>query len=207
MKNKNFATIYIVRHGETEWNQKKLVQGQKDSPLTKGGIEQAKQLAKELKKANFDLIFSSDLLRAKKTAEIIAAEHELAVESTNLLRERKLGNLEGKSVEALRAFEKLFKELKEEEIFKYKSHPDIESDEEITTRLITFLRETAITHPGKKILAVTHGGTIRALLIKLGFSTYKDPVWVNNGGYIKLETDGIEFFVQDVKGIDKKRND
>lgn len=200
MKSKS-STIYIVRHGETEWNMKRLIQGQKDSALTELGINQAKELAKELRKIKFDLVFSSDLLRAKRTAEIIVAEHNLAVETTELLRERNFGDFEGKPVQALRAFDEFISTLSHKQMFKYKSSPNVESDEEIATRLITFLREAAISHPGKKILAVTHGGIMKALFIKLGIVSYKKRAWVANGSYVKLESDGVDFFVKETKGI------
>lgn len=193
--------IYIVRHGETEWNTKKLIQGHGDSPLTKDGVKQAEKLGKELKKIKFDLVFSSDLLRAKKTAEIIAAEHNLAVETTQLLRERNFGDFEGKSVQLLKSFDNLIKSFTHEQKFKYKSFPNIESDEEIAMRLITFLRKSAVSHPGKKILAVTHGGTMKALLIKLGVMKYREHEWVANGSYVKLESDGIDFSIKETKGI------
>lgn len=208
--NKSATTVYIVRHGETEWNLKRIIQGQTDSPLTSTGIQQAKKLSKELQKIKFDLVFSSDLMRAKRTAEIITAERKLEIATSRLLRERRFGKLEGKPVQTLRAFEELFAKLKHEEIYSYKSAPDVESDEEIVTRLITFLREAAITHPRKKVLVVTHGGIMRAFLIKLGITDYKNPMWVGNAGYIKLETDGVDFFVKNIKGIQKrneKRND
>lgn len=201
MKGRNLATVFIVRHGETEWNMKRLIQGQKDSALTELGINQAKELAKELRKIKFDLVFSSDLLRAKKTAEIIVAEHNLAVETTELLRERNFGDFEGKPVQALRAFDEFISTLSHEQMFKYKSSPSVESDEEIATRLIIFLREAAISHPGKKILAVTHGGIMKALLIKLGILSYKKRAWVANGSYVKLESDGVDFFVKETKRI------
>lgn len=206
----NKSLIYIVRHGETMWNSKKIVQGQKDSPLTQNGIIQAKELAKELKKINFDLIFSSDLLRAKQTADIIAAEHKLAVETTKLLRERNFGEFEGKPLEALLSFDKLFNKLKDEEKYTYKSSPKVESDEEIVTRIITFLREAAITHAGKRILVVSHGGIMRSFLIKFGAAAYKDRLFIRNTGYIKLETDGVDFDIKKIKGVEErneKRND
>ncbi len=204
MKSKDLTTFYIIRHGETEWNIKKLIQGQKDSPLTENGLKQAKEIAKELKKIKFDIIFSSDLLRAKRTAEIIAAEHNLAVETTKLLRERNFGNYEGKlSKEIFKAFDQLINTLTVEQMFRYKENPDVESDEEIATRLITFLRETAISHARKKILVVTHGGIMKALLIKLGVIGYKKYSWVGNGSYVKLESDGVDFFVKETRGIEK----
>lgn len=94
MKNNN-TTIYIVRHGESEANAKGILQGQKDYPLTPKGEEQALIISNELKGINFDAIFSSDLLRAKRTAEIIAVERKLAVNTTKMLRERNYGRLEG----------------------------------------------------------------------------------------------------------------
>lgn len=202
---KNFATVYIVRHGQTEWNLKKIIQGQSDSPLTDEGVKQARNLSKKLKKIKFDLVFSSDLMRAKKTAEIITAEQKLEIATSKLLRERHFGRLEGKPVQTLRAFDELFTKLKHEEIYSYKSLPDVESDEEIVTRLITFLREAAISHPGKKILVVSHGGIMRAFLIKLGVSDYKNPIFVGNAGYIRLETDGVDFYVKEVEGIERKK--
>lgn len=200
----NKVTVYVVRHGETKWNTKKMIQGHKDSPLTNNGISQAKELAKELRKIKFDIIFSSDLLRAKRTAEIIAAERKLAVETTKLLRERTFGHLEGKTLGALKSFGNL------EEIYRSKLYPDIESDEEIATRMITFLREAAIAHAGKRILVVTHGGIMKALLIKLGYNDYENPVWIKNAAYIHLATDGIDFEIRNIKGVEdvnEKRND
>lgn len=84
---KNYCTFYIVRHGETEWNVKGLVQGHTDIPLTKKGKRQARQLAKKLSRINFNAVFSSDLLRAKQTAQLIALEKKIAVKTTQALRE------------------------------------------------------------------------------------------------------------------------
>jgi broad specificity phosphatase PhoE len=71
---KNYCTIYLTRHGETEWNEKKLIQGHTDIPLNTKGKKQAKLLGKQLKDIDFDVVFSSDLLRAKNSAEIIIKE-------------------------------------------------------------------------------------------------------------------------------------
>src|SRR3989344_8043224 len=124
------TTFYLVRHGETEYNVKKIIQGQSDSPLTKKGIEEVKNVAKKLKGIKFDYVFSSDLLRAKRTAEIIALEHKLEIQTNKLLRERRFGNLEGKSNSELK-WEKRFDNLTNEQKYTYKHSPDIESDEEI----------------------------------------------------------------------------
>ncbi len=196
------TTIYVVRHGETEYNVKKIIQGQSDSSLTKKGIEEIRHIAKKLKDIKFDYVFSSDLLRAKRTAEIIALEHKLEIQTTKLLRERKFGSLEGKSNSELQ-WEKRFDNLTNEQKYTYKHSPDIESDEEIVNRFLTFLREIAIGYPSKIILVVTHGGIIRTSLVKFGFGNYDNlrPGAVKNGAFVKLETDGTDFFVKEVSGI------
>lgn len=197
------TTFYIVRHGETDWNVQKRIQGQTDIPLNENGKLQAKNLASELKNITFDLAFSSDLLRAKETAEIIALEHALEVETTKILRERMFGKYEGTDSAGLRAFDKLFDALSDNEKYTFKEAPDIESDEELMNRLIPFLRETAITHPNKTILMVSHGGVIKTLLIHLGYLTYKeaDQRFLTNSGFIKITSDGTEFQIDEVKGL------
>lgn len=197
----NLTTFYIARHGETEWNVKRLIQGTSDSPLTEKGIQDAKKIAKELKDIKFDLIFSSDLLRAKRTAEIVALENNLTVETNKLIQERNFGHMEGKTSNEYKKWMSAFSNLTEIERFSHKSSEDIESDEEISTRLIQFIREIAIANPGKTILAISHGGIIKALLIKLGHGTYKTIRNVSNGGYLKLETDGTDFFIKEVIGV------
>ena len=65
--------IYLVRHGETDWNQAGLLQGQTDIALNAQGLEQAHDAAERLKKVPFEIAFCSPLIRAKRTAEIISA--------------------------------------------------------------------------------------------------------------------------------------
>lgn len=202
---KNYCTFYIVRHGETEWNVKGLIQGQGDSPFTQKGVKQVKDAAKELKNIHFDAFFSSDLLRAKRTAEIIALEHKLAVSTTKLLRERNYGHLDGKSTDVLKDIYKIYDKLSDKERFKYKISRDIESDEEMIVRFITYIREVAANYFGKTIFVGTHGGVMRALLIHLGWTTYKGFLIkrIKNTAYIKLLSDGVEFFINETRGIEK----
>jgi len=167
-------------------------------------------LARELRKINFTAAFSSDLLRAKRTTEIIALEHRLTVQTNKLLRERTFGRGDGTS---LKKFIKFFRETakKKEELakkegLKFKLFPDMESDKEIITRLTTFLRETALAYGGKTILVGTHGGIMRQFLIYLGFIPYKERNdWtITNLAYFILQSDGVEFFIKKTKGITKK---
>lgn len=197
------TTFYIARHGETEWNTKKLLQGQTDSPLTDKGIAQAQQLGEEFKDIVFDAAFSSDLLRAKRTAEIVTLERELVVNTHELLRERSFGTYEGKSpdtfVQENRALIKQFVSLSREEQTTFKYNDDIENNEELITRMITFLREVAVAYPDKTILVVSHGGIMKALLIHLGSVSATDEM--TNTAYVKIESDGVDFFVKEMKGI------
>ena len=210
MKNQ-YCTFYLIRHGETEWNVKRIMQGHNDSPLTELGINQAKDLAKKLRHIHFDKIFSSDILRAKRTAEIIASERKLAVATTKLLRERTFGKYEGWTIDKYyKKFEQYFVEnqkLSEIETYKRKPDADIESDEEIVNRLIIFIREVAVGFPGKTVLVVTHGGIMRGFLIHLGYGTRKELGGgaVKNTAYIKLLSDGVDFFIKEAMGIEKTR--
>jgi broad specificity phosphatase PhoE len=200
----NDTTIVIARHGTTEWNEKGIMQGVADSPLTKEGIKLAEELGKELRKYKFDVIFSSDLLRAKKTAEILALEHKLDVHTTELLREKSFGKYEGQPYAKYhQEVDLLFDKLSEEEKMSYKHADDMESYEETAERFFKFIREIALLTPGRTILAVSHGAFIRAVLIKLGFSTFKDISHgnIDNGSYIVLETDGIDFLLKEHQGI------
>ena len=198
----NLTTFYVIRHGETESNVKKIIQGQLDSPLTKKGIEEIKHIAKKLKGIKFDYAFSSDLLRAKRTAEIIALEHKLEVQTTKLLRERRFGKFEGKPEIDFASVAETRRKLAAEQRYSHKIH-GIESDKEIVERFVTFMREVAIAKPGKKILAVTHGGLIRFFLIKLGVGDHNTlrAGTVKNGAFVKIETDGIDFFVKEMSGV------
>lgn len=206
----NYCIFYIIRHGETLGNVKRILQGQSDYPLTKLGINQAKEAAEKFQNINFDEVFSSDLFRAKHTAQLLLLERKIAVKTTEKLRERSFGRYEGKSwfhedahlKKMLKKYEKLSAEGK----MKFKFSDDQESDEELSTRMLTFLREIAVAYPGKTILIVSHGGIMRATLIKLGFGSYQQvpPGAVKNLGYFKLKSDGVDFFIDETEGIEKK---
>ena len=91
----NASRIYIIRHGETEWNASGKKQGHLDSPLTPTGRAQAQALAARLSSESFSTLYSSDLGRAYTTARVIADQtgHEVVIDSR--LRERSFGIFEG----------------------------------------------------------------------------------------------------------------
>lgn len=199
MKNKNYCTIYLTRHGETEWNEKKLIQGHTNIPLNTKGKKQAKLLGKQLKDIDFDVVFSSDLLRAANSAEIIIKEKEMTVIKIKALRERFFGRFEGKSLTEMRkAFGEVMLVTKEKQK-KLKIY-DVENDEEIITRLIPFMKKTAKQYIGKKILMVTHGGLLRAFLSDVNYEVpeYSDRP-MKNTGYLIIESDGDKFEIIEEK--------
>lgn len=196
------CTLYLVRHGQTDWNVSRTIQGQLDIPLNKKGEEQAEELRRELESIHFDALFSSDLIRAKRTAELLNMERELAIETTVALRERLFGNYQGKKMDE--AHEKLYHLLEN-----YKSHPHliesrVETNEMMVSRALTFIREISVAYPGQTVLLVTHGGLMRTLLLHLGYCTNKQfPPFgsIKNLAYIKLLSDGTDIDVAQTSGI------
>ena len=209
MKN-SYCTIYIVRHGESEANVKQILQGHMNTKLTKQGEAQAREAGKKLKKIHFDAVFSSDLIRAKRTAEIIMLEKRIAVKTTKVLRERSFGRFEGKNYQKFhdetKNLRKAIEKLTDEQRFISKLKEDVESDEELMIRLIPFLREIAVAYAGKTVLMASHGGIMRALLIHLGFGDYNNLSIraVKNLGFIKLSSDGVDFFIKETWNIEKR---
>lgn len=207
---KNLTTIYIVRHGESQSNVDEILAGHHDSLLTPTGENQARETARVLRHVKFDAVFSSDLLRTKRTAEIIMLERSIAVQTTRALRERHYGQFEGKPYDlynkAVEALLQQYQKLAETDRFRLSPH-GVESRESVFTRFITFIREIAVAYAGKNVLLVTHGGVMRYFMIKIGFATNKELYHgIKNAAYIKLKSDGVDFFVTETKGIEKISN-
>ena len=126
-----------------------------------------------------------------------------------MLRERSFGQIDGQVYEKIaseiKELLKKFWEMSYQERYKLRVFPDMETDEEMMTRFFTFLRETAIAYPDKNILIVSHGNIMRTALIHLGFGTTQELPngSIENTGYFVLQTDGIDFFIKETKGINK----
>lgn len=146
------VTFGFVRHGLTDWNSEYRAQGQHDVPLNAEGIRQARLLGQRLVKEHWDYLYSSDLSRARVTAEILA--EAMGREVTGFdprLREKSHGRLDGTTVaERVALWGPDWAKLDHGE----------ESVESILARSLDFLREKAAQHPGKKILIVSHGAWI-----------------------------------------------
>ncbi len=216
----NLSTLlYIIRHGESvsnvfseESSEYHNQWGELESPLTKQGEKQVEQRAKELRYINFAAIFSSDLTRAVQTAEIIAFEQQLTIETTQRIRERKTWPYitkpgdENTSKERIEeAIEKELQKLNEKEKMAYKYHVSMESAEEAANRFLTFLREITISYQGKTVLVVNHGNNIRSLLTYLGYATFGElqEGAIEYTAYLVLESDGIDFSIKKISGVKK----
>ena len=156
------TTILLARHGETDWNRENRFQGHADPPLNAAGREQARVLAEALSGRPLAAVYTSPLRRAAETAEIVAAPHVLPVEPVDGLREVDVGSWEGLTRAELeqREPEQFHRWLVEHE----QGWEDGETYEEMGRRVIRALLALAERHRGERILAVTHGGPIRAAI-------------------------------------------
>jgi probable phosphoglycerate mutase len=143
--------VILARHGETDWNRDGIWQGHGDPRLNELGRRQAATLAEQLTDVAIDAIYSSDLRRALETAEIIAATRRLHVHTDPDLREMDVGAWSGLTTAEI------------EERFPGMSSHDGESREAFETRALAALHRIAGAHEGQHVLAVTHGGVVRAL--------------------------------------------
>lgn len=140
--------LYLARHGETVDNVNKIMQGQTQGQLNENGINQARQLAEELKGKHFDAFVASDLKRSVDTCRIVAEPHHAEVRTTPLLRERDWGSFTGRYIPDLK-----------DEVWP----DDIEPLDALKERSRKFLEFIRREYPGKTVLAVGHGITNKAI--------------------------------------------
>lgn len=160
------TTVYLVRHGETEWNRKAMFQGWTDVALSEEGRQQARLLARRLRGLSIDGIYASDLSRAVETAEIIAADLKKPVAIRPELREICLGSWEGRCVfDVEREEPELFRVWREQphEL----SIPNWEGLSKAQDRLLAGIYKIVDSHPGETVLIVTHGAALRLIFMGL----------------------------------------
>ena len=155
--------LYIIRHGETLWNKKDLIQGHADTDLSGIGKQQAKKLAERLVKHNIDKIYCSDLKRCKQTiSPFLKLKKDIPVKYVKELRERNFGEFEGKPSEKMREWIR-----KEGNNDYYTKIPQGESFMDVRNRLSKFFKKLFKKEKGKNVLLVMHGGSKRALITNL----------------------------------------
>jgi probable phosphoglycerate mutase len=153
------TTILLARHGETDWNRDNRFQGHADPPLNESGRTQAAELSAALADEPLAAAYSSPLRRAFETAEIVAAPHGLGPVPMDALREVDVGSWQGLTrAEVEQRFPKQYARWLDYEA----GWENGESYEEMGRRVIAGLLELAAAHEGDQILAVSHGGPVRA---------------------------------------------
>lgn len=183
----NKTKLIITRHGKTEWNKQRKIQGHTDTKLHEEGIAETKKSAEKLRSFTIDRIYTSTLIRARQTARILATELNLSAPFHELdtLRERFFGQYEGWD------FEKVDKKFFTNGIDFFKAEIDgIESREEFIKRTVNAIDTIINYHENETILVVTHGGNISALLSHHAPSLIPDKI-PNNCFYVFDSKAGI----------------
>jgi probable phosphoglycerate mutase len=173
------TTLILARHGETDWNRDGRFQGHADPPLNERGREQAHALADALADEQIAAVYSSDLIRAHETAQIVAASKGLPVIVDADLRERDVGEWSGMTLPEI-------EDRFPEELRAFREHGTSigESRDALTRRVVAAARRIAAAHPRGQVLVVTHGGALRMLRHAAGGDP-RAPV-VRNGQVLKL---------------------
>jgi probable phosphoglycerate mutase len=154
------TTILLARHGESDWNRSKRWQGFADRPLTDLGRKQASELAERLRETELDAIYSSDLQRARETAEIVARSMSLTVKTTPDLREVDVGSWSGLTrAEAEERFPQGYARW----LNGGEGWDDGETYGQMGERVVGAIHRIARAHDGSRVLVIAHGGSIRAV--------------------------------------------
>lgn len=188
--------LYIIRHGETDWNKQRRLQGQSNTELNEYGIELAEITGKALKDVSFDHIFSSPLKRAYRTAEIIRGERTVPIVTDDRLKEIGFGINEGVNSELITADFHYFFDAPE----KYVPAEGGETYEELCTRSRDFIESVliplSIKEPDAVVLVTAHGALNKSMMIYLNHLQIKnmwDGVFQKNCCVNIFDINGYDF--------------
>lgn len=180
--------LYLVRHGETEWNKASKIQGGIDTELSAYGMEQAKMLAKRLSLEEIDFIYSSSLKRALKTAEIIAEDKKCTIFESAEYHEIRLGPWEGMTIQEIQEqYSKHLRTYREDPVnFKL---PGAETFLELAERTYNAILNIVNRHYDSNILLVSHGTAIKAAIIRI--------LGIDINNYTKFKIDNASISIID----------
>lgn len=182
--------LYLVRHGETDWNRDKRIQGQSDIPLNDLGREQSKQLASRIPFFKIQSVFSSDLSRAYETAQIAMADSQLTIQKDIRFREAHLGEAEGLTPE------EIMEKYSESALTRWRSYDELdldycfpkgESKRKIMVRVRDAVLEVIKNSQHDQLMIFTHGILMRALTHAFNQGTEFDLQLFSNGSIHKFE--------------------
>nr|WP_039813255.1 histidine phosphatase family protein [Jeotgalibacillus malaysiensis] len=183
--------ISIIRHGETDWNTEGRLQGATDIPINKTGILQAQECGHFLNDGEWDVLITSPLQRAKRTAEIINEELHLPLVVMNEFSERYFGDAEGMTRE-----ERMI-------AFPDKDYPNQETTEVMQQRILNGLQQINRNYPDKKVLLVAHGAIIGAILSMLsGGEIGSRKTRLINGGITTIDFAEGQWRIRDYNQVD-----
>ncbi len=196
------CTVYLVRHGETQWNKIGRMQGHTDIPLNESGIAQAQDVRAILKGIHFDAVYTSDLTRAIETARILINNTNVTIHTLSDLRERSFGTYEGKPSEDT------WKELrpildKHDDTNPLIVKNKVETNSQMRQRVLRALLSVGENNKGKNVLIVAHHGVMKQLLIHIGYSkTHHFPKGsIQNLAFVRLCICGNSISVDSTHGI------
>lgn len=187
------TTVIVVRHGETEWNRERRMQGQRDSSLSPLGREQARRLGERLKATPFQALYVSDLQRALDTAREVVDRAPVEPVVDPLLRERAFGIFEGLTAEDM-------KTRYPDEYARFKTRdpdyavPEGESARVFHQRVVTWYEAMVQRHPGETVVTVTHGQVLASLF------RHAQGIALDAPRSFELYNAGLNTFVRDAAG-------
>ncbi len=161
--------LFLCRHGETKRNQENIIQGHSESEISERGRKQIEKLAERLGNEKIEQVYSSDMQRAVETAEKVAEQHDLEVQTLEGLREVDRSKFEGKEIDEL--IEIVENSDVEDYLWKPENGESLEDTKNRYTKTINSIREK---HEDGKVAVISHGAAITSgILGLLGHSAKK----------------------------------
>jgi len=186
MMRNNTTNVFMVRHGQTEWNLFNRIQGQKNSPLSEAGKKQACRIREKLKDKEIKIAYSSSLGRAVETAAIIIDDLPIKLIQRDTLNEIALGPLEGKTFEEA----KKMCPVEYEQFWHYPEKYSLRGSEtyhELQDRTVHEINSIIDKNIGSNVLVVSHGIAIKVILshfLNLNLSELSEVIDIKNGFYV-----------------------
>ena len=160
------TTVYLIRHGRTIWNKEQIFRGRRDVPLDDMGRQQARLLAEHMSHEQVAAVYAAPLSRARETAQILAEPHRREVHILEAFNDLRFGDWEGLRRDDVKdRYPDLYRLWEQEPqcvIF-----PGGERLADVRVRAVAAVRDLVVTHPGERIVVVTHRVVLKVLICAL----------------------------------------
>jgi broad specificity phosphatase PhoE len=189
--------LILVRHGETIENRKGICQGHSPGKLSPEGIKQARMVGDRLRGERIDIVFCSDLKRAKDSAAEMLRDRDIAIRYLPLLRERSAGVFQG------RPMQEIYNAEEENGRWDAFRPPDGETFGNLRSRAQVFLKQLEVEESAESVLVISHGGFLRMMLGIIMGKDLKESIAIplENACYSIIEYDG-SWHVKAINRID-----